>query len=61
MLTDYTSTKLMRKLVDGLQYLHQCCLIHANLTVREGGRGREEREGGRGILLGNLRLRAFPN
>ena len=33
MLTDYTSTRLMRKVVEGLQYLHECCLIHANLTV----------------------------
>lgn len=34
MLTDYTSTKLMRKLVEGLQFLHECCFIHTNLTVR---------------------------
>ena len=32
-LTDYTSTRLMRKMMEGLQHLHQYSLVHTNLTV----------------------------
>ena len=37
-LTEYTTTRLLRKILEGLQYLHDTKIIHVNLTVREEGR-----------------------
>ena len=32
-LTEYTTTRLLRKLLEGMQYLHEAKIIHVNLTV----------------------------
>ncbi len=32
-LTEYTTTRLLRKILEGLQYLHEAKIIHVNLTV----------------------------
>ena len=34
-LTEYTTTRLTRKIMEGLQYLHDSRIIHVNLTVSD--------------------------